>query len=74
MTATEATDVLRATHCQCGHRKSYGHAVCGRCYWALPADLKRDLYLRVGHGFEAHYQRALGLLKARRSLSAAGGA
>lgn len=73
LTVHEAVALLRAMNCQCGGRKSYGHALCRHCYFALPGDLKRDLYLRVGHGFEEQYRRAMDFLRSRRRSLAAGG-
>jgi hypothetical protein len=48
----------------CGKYKKPRNSMCGGCYRQLPEHLKRNLYRRVGHGYEeavAESLRALGV-------------
>jgi hypothetical protein len=63
---------LLGTTCRCGATKAHGHTFCGPCYYGLPLSLRRDLYKRIGEGYEEAYERACGVLQ--RQLSAASGA
>lgn len=50
----------------CGGVKRPRNTLCGGCYRKLPEDLKRNLYRRVGHGYEeavAASLRALGVME-----------
>ena len=53
---------LKATVCRCGASKSYGKSFCHQCYYALPAPMRKALYRRVGLGYAAAYEDALGHL------------
>lgn len=52
-------DELRSDECQCGRRKKPGHPLCGTCYFELPKDMRRDLWLPVGRGYEEAYDSAV---------------
>ena len=49
---------LAGEECACGNRKSGGHSFCRRCYFALPGDMRRDLYQKIGNGYEKAYGEA----------------
>jgi len=50
---------LVSEECQCGRTKREGHSLCYRCYSSLPKDLQRDLWLRMGDGYEEAYDKAV---------------
>lgn len=49
---------LRGNECLCGREKLPRKSFCGRCYHALPGDLKPRLYLRLGGGYEEAFEEA----------------
>lgn len=49
---------LAGEECACGNQKSSGHSVCMRCYFALPGDMRKALYSRIGNGYEEAYEEA----------------
>lgn len=49
---------LQDIYCQCGRPKKKGEAFCNHCYFALPLDLRRFLYRRIGDGFEGAFAAA----------------
>lgn len=50
---------LRSNECQCGEPKRPYHSFCFGCYRSLPQDFQRDLYRRIGHGYEEAYEAAI---------------
>lgn len=52
-------DALMSEECQCGGTKKPGYALCFSCYHSLPKDLQRDLYSRIGDGFESAYDAVI---------------
>ena len=70
ITAQEAIAALNSDECRCERPKQYGHALCGHCWHQLPVHLHRELYLRVGFGFEKAYAQAAQLLDRHRARSA----
>jgi hypothetical protein len=38
-------------------------AHCGRCYYALSADVRASLYRRMGEGYEEAYARSVEMLR-----------
>lgn len=47
----------------CGGPKERAHTLCGRDYFRLPGQARRDLYRRVGEGYREAVLAAFGLLK-----------
>jgi len=52
-------DELTSDECACGQPKKAGHSFCYRCYMRLPGDMRRDLWKRIGDGYEAAYEAAV---------------
>ena len=66
MTATTKADErwwyvqeLRSDECQCGLFKKPGFSFCRKCFRALPLDLRRDLYRKIGGGYEEAYDASV---------------
>ncbi len=55
----EAISRLADPRCRCGGEKRRKEALCGGCYYALPTWLRRDMYRRLGQGFELAYATAV---------------
>jgi len=51
--------ILQSNECACDRGKQSGKAFCFRCFKALPGDMQRALYKRVGQGFEEAYEEAV---------------
>ena len=51
-------DELMSDECLCGRSKKPSHSFCYRCFKTLPNDMQRDLYSRIGYGYEAAYESA----------------
>jgi len=50
---------LQAERCCCGRRKKARNTFCPAHYWLLPTEeMRRDLYCKVGAGYEEAYARA----------------
>jgi hypothetical protein len=49
--------------CQCGKKKQPRNTFCRSCYYALSPQLRRDLYNRIGEGYEEAYDAAIRVLK-----------
>ena len=63
---------LQSEECLCGWGKKPGRSFCYRCYNRLPEHMRRDLYLRIGNGYEEALDEAvkyLGLNEAGASFS-----
>ena len=62
-------DALCSNKCLCGKPKqgargrTKAHSFCPSCYGSLPIDVKSDLWLSVGLGYEEAVDAAIGLLK-----------
>ena len=54
---------LESEECFCGMPKVSGKSFCYRCFTALPHDMRRELYKRVGDGYEAAYDAAVKYLE-----------
>jgi len=52
-------DELKSDKCQCGAPKLSMQSFCRRCFKSLPAQMRRDLYLVVGGGYQEAYDAAL---------------
>jgi hypothetical protein len=50
---------LKSAQCFCEQPKKPGRAFCYNCFKALPRELKSDLYLPIGGGYEAAYDEAV---------------
>jgi hypothetical protein len=46
-------DSLTSEECLCGRKKKSGMTFCYRCYKSLGRDMQKDLYQRMGDGYEA---------------------
>ncbi len=44
--------------CRCGLWKRSGHTLCRQCFRSLPFNLRDDLYLLAGSGYEEAYNKA----------------
>lgn len=49
---------LASEECACGKPKRERFAFCVRCYNALPTEMKKPLWQRIGQGYEAAYEAA----------------
>jgi hypothetical protein len=58
----EILDELQGKKCRCGHRKVAGQTFCRDCFYALPQQMRDDLYKRMGQGYEEAYQAAVDYL------------
>jgi hypothetical protein len=54
----DAVAVLKNGQCYCGAAKQTGMAVCCKCWFQLPRNVRRALYRPVGKGFAAAYEVA----------------
>jgi len=52
-------DELNMDECFCERSKKPGRPLCYKCYMSLPEDMKRDLWQRIGNGYEAAYDAAV---------------
>ena len=43
---------LRSDECQCGSKKLRDNTFCRKCYYELPKNMREDLYLFIGMGYE----------------------
>ena len=50
---------LRSNECFCGKSKKRGYSFCTGDYLALPGDIQRALYKRIGEGYEQAYEEAV---------------
>lgn len=53
---------LKSEECQCRKTKQRGRSLCYHCYQALPDDMKKDLYQKLGDGYEKAYDDAVSWL------------
>jgi hypothetical protein len=68
---TSTHDLIRelaGTDCRCGRAKAPHQTFCRRCYFSLPKQLQRNLYRRVGEGYEEAYTEAAEMLDAQKRL------
>lgn len=54
---------LITTDCVCGGQKKRTQSFCGSCYYKLPPKLRKDLYQRIGEGYEEAHAEAIRILK-----------
>ena len=63
MTARRArVDLLGDTCRGCGKKKRSGMSHCRKCYLSLPRGMQRDLYKKIGEGYETAYADSLAWL------------
>lgn len=55
-------DELAGQRCWCGKGKKRGRSFCWACWSRLPLNLRKDLFLPMGEGYEAAYDAALARL------------
>lgn len=55
-------DELGSEECFCGRIKKSGRSFCYPCFSSLSPELKRDLYQRIGSGYEEAYEAAVAYL------------
>jgi hypothetical protein len=53
-----AAAALKSGRCHCGAAKQTGMAVCFKCWFKLPKNVRRALYRPMGKGFSAAYEVA----------------
>jgi hypothetical protein len=58
MTAREMIIELTETRCCCGEPKPVKRSFCPRCYYVLPHAMRKNLYNRIGEGYETAYLAA----------------
>jgi len=63
MTPEQMIEELLGLRCRCGGVKVPRQTFCRRCYYALPAEFRRALYLKVGGGYEDAYTAACAALE-----------
>ena len=63
MDTQKYTDALKSAVCACGEPKAGRQSFCKRCWRALPLSAQAALYDRLGQGYEAAYDAAVGMLK-----------
>ena len=51
-------DCLKSDQCLCERSKKPGYSFCFRCYKALPADMQKALWQRMGFGYEEAFEAA----------------
>jgi hypothetical protein len=56
-------DELHGEECACGSWKKSMFSFCYTCYRALPEDMQRDLWQRIGDGYEEAYDKTISYLK-----------
>lgn len=54
---------LNSAECLCGRAKRPKRSFCYTCFKALPAVMKKPLYLFVGEGYEEAFDKAAAWLK-----------
>jgi hypothetical protein len=54
--------VLKSDACQCERPKQVRRALCFKCFYRLPGEIRRALYSRIGQGFEKAYEEAVRFL------------
>lgn len=59
---------LRSTECPaCGGSKFRRQSFCRTCYRSLPANIRANLYLLVGDGYEEAFDAAMDHVERRRT-------
>lgn len=59
-TRMQLIDSLRSPLCPaCARQKKVSHSFCGQCFRSLPRQIKFDLYLYIGCGYEEAFDAAL---------------
>jgi len=49
---------LAGEECLCGKEKLKNNSFCYRCYKAMPVNMQRALYQRMGYGYEGAFEAA----------------
>ncbi|MBW1666739.1 MAG: hypothetical protein JRJ66_01570 [Deltaproteobacteria bacterium] len=52
-------DELMSEECLCGRSKKRHYSFCYRCFKALPEDMQKALYQRIGEGYEEAFEEAV---------------
>ena len=50
---------LKSSECFCGKSKKPRHSFCVGCYRELPRDKQKNLYQKIGEGYELAYEEAV---------------
>jgi len=50
---------LSGEECFCDRPKKRGYAFCYSCYMKLPKNMQKDLYQKIGAGYEEAYTAAI---------------
>lgn len=56
---------LVGTTCRCGGPKPSRSTFCRKCYCTLPVKQRREIYSRVGEGYEQAYATSVEMLRER---------
>jgi len=56
-------DMLVSDECLCGRSKQPRRTFCYRCFKALPYDMQKELYKRMGAGYEEAVESACAWLQ-----------
>lgn len=64
MNRRECLLALISKQCQCGAPKASGRSHCRTCYFRLPPFMRKNLYKRLGEGYEQAYTESLAVLEA----------
>jgi len=54
---------LKSEECFCGQTKKSGFSFCFNCYKKLTKEMQKDLYKKIGKGYEQAYDEAFLYLK-----------
>lgn len=65
MTPDGMYEELLGLRCRCGAVKVPRQTFCRRCFYALPPEFRRALYLKFGKGYEDAYTAACAKLEDR---------
>jgi len=60
------TQGLISLECLCGREKLKGNSLCRQCYKALPDEMQKALYRKLGHGYEEALDDAVKWLQENR--------
>jgi hypothetical protein len=71
MDQSDSIMILYAERCAvCGRPKGPKTAFCKSCYFSLPAEVRKSLWMQVGAGFEDAYENAVAVLTEMRERAA----
>jgi len=60
---SEYHKMLMSDECYCGRSKKRSYSFCFNCYQSLPNNMQKDLYQRMGDGYEEAYEAAVEYLE-----------